>query len=75
MSGTVEVDEAYLRGPEGGTRGRGSKDKVLIFVAAQEHGNGIERVQLRGIRGASATNLVPFVEESMEPGGVVDTDG
>jgi transposase-like protein len=75
LSGTVEVDETYLGGPEGGTRGRQSGDKALIVVAAQEDGNGIGRIRMRAIPSAAADNLIPFVEESIEPGSVVHTDG
>lgn len=75
LSGTVEVDETYLCGPEGGTRGRQSGDKALIVVAAQEDGNGIGRIRMRAISSASADHLIPFVEEFIAPGSVIHTDG
>lgn len=75
LSGRVEVDETYLGGPEGGTRGRQTAKKALIVVAAQEHGNGIGRIRMRRIPDASAESLIPFVEESVESGSVVHTDG
>jgi transposase-like protein len=40
LSGVVEVDETYLGGLEEGVMGRGTKDKALIVVAAQEAGKG-----------------------------------
>ena len=75
LSGRVEVDETYLGGPEGGVRGRQTEDKALIVVAAQEDGKGVGRVRMRRIPDASAESLVPFVEESVEPGSAVHTDG
>lgn len=75
LSGTVEVDETYLGGPEGGTRGRQRENKALIVIAAQQDGNGIGRIRMRAIPSASADSLIPFVEESVEPGSVVHTDG
>lgn len=75
LSGTVEVDETYLGGPEGGTRGRQTEDKALIVVAAQEDENGIGRIRMRAIPDASADSLIPFVEESVELGSVIHTDG
>jgi transposase-like protein len=47
----------------------------LIVVAAEENGKGIGRIRMRHIPDASARSLVGFVEESVEPGSVVHTDG
>jgi len=76
LSGLVEVDETYLGGPEEGQRGRPSAGKkALIAVAAEEAGRGIGRVRLRRIRDASAASLCPFVQDMVEPGSQVRTDG
>jgi transposase-like protein len=75
LSGRVEVDETYLGSLEEGVRGRQSESKALIVVAAQENGAAIGRIRVRRISDASARSLVPFVEESVEPGSVVHTDG
>ena len=75
LSGRVEVDETYLGGLEEGVRGRQTESKALIVVAAQEDGKGIGRIRMRRVPDASAESLVPFVEESVEPGSVVHTDG
>ena len=55
--------------------GRLNLQKALIVVAAQEDGPGIGRIRMRHILDASAANLVPFVQDSVEPGSVVHTDG
>lgn len=75
LSGRIEVDETYLGGVEEGFPGRGVKTKTLIAVAAQEDGKGIGRIRLRRIPDASASSLIPFVQDSIEPGSVVHTDG
>ena len=75
LAGTVEVDETYLGGLEEGLRGRQVEAKALIVVAAQEDGQGIGRIRLRQIADASAASLIPFIEEAVEPGSVVHTDG
>lgn len=76
LHGVVEVDETYLGGLEEGRRGRPSSGKkALIVVAAEEVGRGIGRVRLRRIRDASATSLCPFVQDSVEVGSRVRTDG
>jgi transposase-like protein len=75
LSGSVEADETYLGGLEEGVRGRQTENKALIVVAAEEDGKGIGRIRMRRIPDASARSLVGFVEESVEPGSVVHTDG
>lgn len=75
LSGRIEVDETYLGAPEPGTRGRGIRRKTLIGVAAQEDGKGIGRIRLRRLRDASAVSLHAFVQEAIEPGSLVHTDG
>ena len=79
LSGRVEVDETYVGGAEtertGGVRGRGTKRKTLVAVAAEEDGDGIGRIRMRRIRGASAANLERFIKASVEPGSVIHTDG
>ncbi|MBI3666196.1 MAG: IS1595 family transposase [Acidobacteria bacterium] len=74
LSGRVEVDETYVGGLEEGVRGRQTERKALIVVAAQEEGRGTGRIRMRRVPDASAESLVPFVEESVEPGSVVHTD-
>ena len=46
LGGKVEVDETLLGGVAEGPRGRGSKGKALIAIAAQEDGAGIGRIRL-----------------------------
>jgi transposase-like protein len=74
LTGTVEVDETYWGGREGGRRGRQMGKKALIAVAAQEDGRGIGRIRMRRIADASAASLLSFVQDSIEPGSVVHTD-
>lgn len=75
LFGRVEVDETYWGSEEEGVRGRQTENKALIVIAAQEDGAGIGRIRMRRIADASAENLMPFIEEAIEPGSVVHTDG
>ena len=75
LSGGVEVDETYWGSAEEGVRGRQTDHKALIVIAAQEDGDGIGRIRMRRIADASAENLMPFIEEAIEPGSSVHTDG
>ena len=75
LAGRVEVDECYVGGLEEGLPGRLNLEKALVVIAAQEDGPGIGRIRMRQIVDASAESLVPFVQDSVEPGSVVHTDG
>ena len=75
LTGRVEVDECYVGGLEEGLPGRLNLEKALIVVAAQEDGPGIGRIRMRQILDASAASLVPFVQDSVEPGCAIHTDG
>ena len=75
LAGAVEVDESYLGGAEEGVRGRQTQDKALIVVGAEEDGRGIGRIRLRHVPDASSSSLLAFVQDSIEPGSTVHTDG
>ena len=75
LSGWIEVDETYFGSLEEGRTGRGNIDKVLIAVAVQAEGPVIGRIRMRLIPDASADSLHPFVQDAVEPGSTVHTDG
>ena len=75
LSGRIEVDETYVGGSEKGLRGRKTENKALVAVAVQEKGRGTGRIRMARIQDASASSLEPFIEESIEPGSLVHTDG
>jgi len=75
LSGMVEVDETYLGALEEGLRGRQIEGKALIAIAAQFEGNRIGRIRMRRVLDASADSLQTFIQESIEPGSGVVTDG
>jgi transposase-like protein len=75
LTGWVEVDETHLGAPEEGAVGRGIENKALIVIAAQADGKGIGRIRMRVIQHPSAASLHPFVQDCIEPGSTVHTDG
>ena len=75
LTGTVEVDETYVGGPEEGKRGRGAEAKTIVAVAAEKSGRAIGRIRLRRIKDVSADSLLPFVQSVVAPGSAVHTDG
>jgi len=75
LSGTVEVDEAYIGGRQKGKRGRGAAGKSLVLVAAEKKDKHIGRIRLFRVPDASTMSLIPSVEKSVEPGSTICTDG
>jgi transposase-like protein len=75
LSGSVEVDEAFVGALEEGAPGRGAVKKDLIVVVVEYRGHELGRIRLRRVRDASAASLQPFIKEVIEPGSVVHTDG
>lgn len=75
LSGRVEVDETYLGGEAEGTRGRGAENKFIVVIAVEEDGAGMGRIRLRRVEDVSQRSLIPFVQDVVEPGSVIHTDG
>jgi len=75
LSGTVQMDETYIGGEKPGKRGRGAEGKTLVLIAAQEDGKITGRIRLKQIADASAESLEMAVQEMVEPGTLVKTDG
>jgi len=75
LRGGVEADETYVGGLEEGVSGRQTETKALVAVACEQDGPGMGRIRLRRIPDASAASLHAFLEECIEPGSVVHTDG
>jgi transposase-like protein len=75
LFGEIEIDEAYVGGPEAGKRGRQTESKAIVVVAAEKSGRGIGRVRLRRVADVSADSLISFVQTAAMPGSTINTDG
>ena len=75
LRGRVEVDEVLIGGTEPGFEGRSAPRKSLVAIAAAEDGDGIGRIRMARIRNAEKSTLHRFVQQSVQPGSVVHTDG
>ena len=76
LDGIVEVDEAYVGGEEEGARGRYTEKKAIVAIAVEvldERRSG--RVRMRRFPNVDAEALEPFVNDAVEPGSSVLTDG
>lgn len=75
ISGIVQIDETLVGGEKPGKRGRGASGKTLVLVMAQVDGKRIGRIRLRIVPDASASSLEAVIQESVEPGAIIRTDG
>ena len=75
LAGAVDVDETYLGGERPGKRGRGATGKSLVVIAAQHDGEAIGRIRLVRVADAGGLCLEWAVQQSVQPGSVVRTDG
>jgi len=75
LSGTVQVDETYIGGERPGKRGRGAAGKTLVVIAVEDQGKHVGRIRLLRVPDASAASLSLAVQEMIEPGSIVNTDG
>ena len=81
LKGLVEVDETYLaitdrQEPISPVGRKSSTTKVLIVMAVEIlQPKGFGRIRLRRILKDSAPYVIPFVQEVIEPGAQVRTDG
>jgi len=76
LSGHVEVDEGYVGGVEAKVHGRQTETKAIVAIAVEiEHPKGFGRIRLAQVPDVSAESLLPFIDEAIEPGATVHTDG
>jgi len=75
LVGPVEVDEAFIGGPERGVVGRQTETKMLVVVAVEVREQRAGRVRMQVIPDASADSLIPFVVLNVASGSRVITDG
>jgi transposase-like protein len=81
LKGRVEVDETFLaltdrQEPISRVGRKSNTDKVLVVIAVEMlEPKGFGRIRLRRIADDSAACVIPFVQEAVEPGAEVRTDG
>lgn len=75
LHGNVKVDEVFIGGKMPGKRGRGAEGKSLIAVAVEVTGRKTGRMRLAKIPNASSESLNGFIENDIEKGSNIVTDG
>jgi transposase-like protein/ribosomal protein L37AE/L43A len=76
LRGSVEVDETYVGGVEKGVHGRETHKKSIVVIAVEVLSpKGFGRTRMRRIPDVSGESLLAFVDDAVEPGTIVRTDG
>jgi transposase-like protein len=81
LKGQVEVDETYLAitdrlNPISAVGRKSKTTKIQIVIAVETlQPKGFGRIRLRRIANDSAACVIPFVQEVVEPGAQIHTDG
>ena len=74
LRGAVEVDETIVGG-ESEHFGRNVGEKCWVVVAAEKEGAGIGRIRLAVVPRTTREALHQFIQQAVEPGSLVHTDG
>jgi len=75
LSGLVEVDETFVGGLESGVDGRQTVTKSLVIIAVEDKGRKMGRIRMSVIPDASRIHLHAFIDEAIEPGSTIHSDG
>ncbi|MDG6226256.1 MAG: IS1595 family transposase, partial [Candidatus Thermoplasmatota archaeon] len=76
LSGIIEVDEFYIGKKEDEKKGRLVENKSIVIVAVEMNNKkGLGRVRLRQIKNVSEDSLIPFINDVVEKGSTIKTDG
>ncbi len=75
LTGAIEIDETYVGGRGTKVRGRGAERKSIVAIAAEVRGRAPGRIRMSVVADVSATSLQAFVENNVEAGAEIRTDG
>jgi len=70
LNGIVEIDDTYIGGIKRGKRGRGAKDKTVVFGLLERGGN-VKAVQLDNLK---KSTVEPIVDVAIERGAEIHSD-
>ena len=75
LSGTVEVDEAYIGSPAAGNKAPRLGTKAIVLIAAEKDGKKVGRIRLSQIPNVKTETLNKEILKIIEPGTIICTDG
>jgi len=71
LNGEVEIDESYFGGKRKGQRGRGAKNKTIVFGILERKG----KIYTKIVENVSAETLMGEIKNKTKKGSVFYTDG
>jgi len=71
LNGEIEIDESYFGGKRKGTRGRGAKNKTIVFGILERKG----KIYTKIVENVSAETLMSEIQNKTLKGSVFYTDG
>src|SRR3989338_8128836 len=71
LNGELEIDESYFGGKRKGNRGRGARNKAIVFGILERKGN----VHTVIVKDVSAETLMNEIKSKTKKGSVFYTDG
>ncbi len=75
LSGKIEVDETFVGGKKSGKKGRGAEGKSIVVIAVEILEKGTGRIRMSIVSDASKKSLTKFINENIEKGSKLITDG
>ena len=75
LSGKIEVDEFFIGGQKPGKRGRGANGKTIVIAAVEKECHKLGRIRLQVIPDCSSGSILSFIDEYIEPGSTIVSDG
>lgn len=77
LSGTIQIDDVYWGGEQhGGSRGRGSENKIpyVTAVSTNEEGHPVA-MSMTVVKGFRLTEISKWAQQHLQPGSLVVSDG
>jgi len=74
LTGTIELDDAFVGGKRAGKRGRGAEGKTAILVACEHNDGKPGFVAMKAVNAVNKETVRKFAKETIEPGQTLNTD-
>jgi len=74
LSGTIELNDAYIGGKKTGKRGRGADGKVSVIIACGTKDERAGFIAMQAVESVDKKTISQFAKQHIEPSSIVHTD-
>jgi transposase-like protein len=74
LSGTVELDDAYIGGKKTGKRGRGATGKTSVIIACETKNERVGFIAMQAVNSVDKKTVTAFTKQHILPSSIVHTD-